>query len=160
MYRLSTQFKTLYLAAYAASVIIVIGLYMYFLTPGCLVLYLLILGIAQIERHRRALEEEALVISDKTLECRKRGSAFEVEWKNVKELSRVWYLYKQDCLVIDKGFTKIIEYSVFGLPFLHRFLDLQFYLIPLSCFEKNWRDSDLGQQIKRHAPHLFETPQR
>ncbi|HAE60390.1 MAG TPA: hypothetical protein DCG54_13015 [Anaerolineae bacterium] len=28
--------------------------------------------------------------------------------------------------------------------------------IPLSTFAKNWRDSDLGQQIKQYAPHLFE----
>ena len=28
--------------------------------------------------------------------------------------------------------------------------------IPLSCFSNNWRDSELGQQIKQYAPHLFE----
>ena len=28
--------------------------------------------------------------------------------------------------------------------------------IPLSLFSENWRDSELGQQIKQYAPHLFE----
>ncbi len=28
--------------------------------------------------------------------------------------------------------------------------------IPLSYFSNNWRDSELGQQIKQHAPHLFQ----
>jgi hypothetical protein len=35
-----------------------------------------------------------------------------------------------------------------------KFLFITF--IPLSIFSKNWRDSDLGRQIKRYAPHLFE----
>jgi len=28
--------------------------------------------------------------------------------------------------------------------------------IPLSIFAENWRDSELGQQIKQRAPHLFQ----
>jgi hypothetical protein len=28
--------------------------------------------------------------------------------------------------------------------------------VPLSIFAKNWRDSDLGQQIRQYAPHLFD----
>ncbi len=28
--------------------------------------------------------------------------------------------------------------------------------IPIHNFGNNWRDSELGQQIKQHAPHLFE----
>jgi hypothetical protein len=28
--------------------------------------------------------------------------------------------------------------------------------IPLAIFADNWRDSNLGQQIKQYAPHLFE----
>ena len=28
--------------------------------------------------------------------------------------------------------------------------------IPLSCFADNWSESELGQQIKQYAPHLFE----
>lgn len=31
--------------------------------------------------------------------------------------------------------------------------------IPLSIFAKNWRDSDLGQQIRQYAPHLFDINQ-
>jgi hypothetical protein len=58
--------------------------------------------------------------------------------------------------VVDKSFTRITEYRVFGFPFPHRFFDLQLYLIPLSCFDQNWRESKLGQQIEQHAPHLFE----
>ncbi len=30
------------------------------------------------------------------------------------------------------------------------------YFVPLSIFDTNWRDSELGGQIKQYAPHLFE----
>lgn len=31
--------------------------------------------------------------------------------------------------------------------------------VPLSIFAENWRDSELGQQIKQYAPHLFAQDQ-
>jgi hypothetical protein len=34
------------------------------------------------------------------------------------------------------------------------FVDKNF--IPVSLFDDNWRTSDLGQQIKQYAPHLFQ----
>ncbi len=31
-----------------------------------------------------------------------------------------------------------------------------YFFIPLSIFSENWCDSELGQQIKQYAPHLFQ----
>jgi hypothetical protein len=67
MYRLSPQFKSLYLAIYAISIIVSIGLFMHFFTPGCVVFPIFFFGIVQLERHRRALEEEMIVVTDQTL---------------------------------------------------------------------------------------------
>lgn len=43
-----------------------------------------------------------------------------------------------------------IKRNIFGL------LSLRLNYIPIHNFGKNWRDSELGQQIKQYAPHLFE----
>jgi len=156
MYRLTSQFKNLSHFIYIASFIIVIGLYMYFLTPSGFILYLLIFGIFSIARNFRALEEEIIYISANTIEYRRLGSTFEVRWENIKEISQGWYLYKQDCFVIDKSLIRIKEMSFWGYPILYKLFDFQNVIIPLSCFDTNWRDSGLGQQIKQYAPHLFE----
>lgn len=41
----------------------------------------------------------------------------------------------------------------FWLP---KFLIPRKKTVPFHLFSNNWRDSELGQQIKQHAPHLFQ----
>jgi hypothetical protein len=62
----------------------------------------------------------------------------------------------EDCGTIFKKLDGIsvlrpsIKKNIFGA------LETRSNHIPIHNFGDNWRDSDLGQQIKQHAPHLFE----
>jgi hypothetical protein len=58
-------------------------------------------------------------------------------------------------MYISHGHSVILKYTI--PPNWKVYGGFLFYVfIPLSPFDKNWRDSELGQQIKQYAPHLFE----
>ena len=155
MYHLTPKFKNLSYLLDVLSLPFFIGIYIYLSLPGCVLLYFILYGIIRSVRNFRALEEEAICISDKTIEYRRLGSAFEVYWNDIEKISRNLYFYIQDCLIIDKADIRITESSMFGYPFHYNLFDFQKVFIPLSCFSENWRESELGQQIKQYAPHLF-----
>jgi hypothetical protein len=156
MHHLTTNFKQLSMFASVASFIISVGLYMHFFASNCLFFYLVAFGIFGIFRHSRALNEEVICISDKTVEYRRWGSSFEARWEDIEKISKNWYLYRQDCLIIDKANIRILEMSFLGYGFLYNLFNLQEVFIPLSCFANDWRNYELGEQIKKHAPHLFQ----
>lgn len=156
MYRLTPKFKKLSRFVNLTAFIIITGLYMYFFKSGCFILYFLMFGIFSISRNFRALEEETIYISDKTIEYRQLGSSFEVQWGKIEKISQRWHLYKQDCLIIDNSNIRIKDMSFWGSSFTYNLFDWQEIFIPLTCFSENWRDSELGQKIKQYAPHLFQ----
>ncbi|MBC7876663.1 MAG: hypothetical protein H7Y59_05770 [Anaerolineales bacterium] len=83
----------------------------------------------------------------------------EVKWKDIDKISHCWrFLIRQECLSVDQGQVKIKEWHAFSANTYSHPLEnyLQNIAIPLNSFSENWRDSELGQQIKQYAPHLFE----
>jgi len=125
--------------------------------PYINIVYLLLIGYVTIRIFSR-IKDETITISDTGIEYNTPGTILEIQWENIYKISRCRRrLIKQECLVIDQLHVKITRWAVD--PNLYPTLvenHQKNIAIPLSCFSENWRDSELGQQIKQYAPHLFE----
>lgn len=79
---------------------------------------------------------------------------FKVEWDGIARIGKRWF---SEGLIIRSGYLVTLKNTIpsnikaISTPFL--FYDF----ISLSSFAENWRDSELGQQIKHYVPHLFES---
>lgn len=77
--------------------------------------------------------------------------AYEVEWGNIIEIGYYWF---REGLFVDKTSIEII-YDIRRM--YAALMDFgQYSFVPLGIFANGWRKSELGQQIKQYAPHLFE----
>ena len=107
------------------------------------------------------IRNESIEISEKSIVYKTSGLTIETSWNNIEDIKRVFipvFFTRQECLTIDQSKIKIISTSLLGMFIspISAGLNLQKAIIPLSHFSDNWRDSDIGQQIKQLAPHLFE----
>ena len=105
------------------------------------------------------IRKENISISDTGIVYDTPGMILDVnKWENIKKISCCWrFFIRQDCLVVDQSNVKIKNWTINANSYpsvLEAYP--QNIAIPLSCFSNNWRDSELGQQIKQYAPHLFE----
>jgi hypothetical protein len=84
---------------------------------------------------------QKLVISQIGIEYHVGWSRMEVRWKNIASIGFRWGPFPgmEGLLVPSTG--KLLLSEMF---------------IPLSLFADNWRDSELGGQIRKYAPHLLE----
>lgn len=79
------------------------------------------------------------------------GYIVEIEWSHIKRIGKYKNLFwKYEGLYLSKSEGTVTVWFP-GVRF-----DRSEVFIPLSIFAENWRDSELGQQIKQHAPHLFQ----
>jgi len=98
---------------------------------------------------------EHITLSQDGIEYHRLGLTFNTKWENVRELETQWFPpFEHEGISLDPDQIRITEwwsgnYTGYGGWSRKSF-------IPLSKFSENWRDSELGQQIKQHAPHLFE----
>lgn len=92
--------------------------------------------------------KERLVISPKHLEYFGVNYSVRAEWKRIAELSVEHELAgKQECIIADYSEVELLSRRTRYIP--------RRIVIPLSCFSDDWRNSELGHQIKQYAPHLF-----
>lgn len=107
------------------------------------------------------IQYESITITPETIEYNTPGMILVVKWKDIEEISHCWrFLIRQECLVLDRSNSTIKEWALYANTYSHPLKNyLQSVAIPLSCFSENWRDTELGQQIKQYAPHLFENKQ-
>ena len=96
--------------------------------------------------------EQRIVVSGTGVEYYGIGFALEANWKNVKKAGYDW-ISGDEGLYIDKSLI-VAKTRYFNLKPYKGFRDT--FVIPTSGFAENWRDAQLGQQIKQYAPHLFE----
>lgn len=75
------------------------------------------------------------------------GYNVDAEWKDIKRIERRGVF---ECLIINKRKRTV------NIWFPGIFLGESEVIIPVSQFDKKWRDSELGQQIKQYVPHLFQ----
>jgi hypothetical protein len=86
---------------------------------------------------------QKIVVSRKGIEYHVGWSRVEASWKDIEKIALRWDLLpRTEGLLIPKTDKSPL------------FLSKLF--IPLSLFADNWRDSELGGQIKQYVPHLFE----
>ena len=97
--------------------------------------------------------KERIIISENFIEYYGVNYSFQVDWDKIKKINiRKELTGTQEGLIIEYRSVKYLTLKTGGIP---RYIPREFF-IPLSCFSNNWRDTKLGQQIKQHAPHLFE----
>ena len=100
---------------------------------------------------------ENITISDKGIEYEGPDVAFVTNWDSVEIITSGWYLpARVEGIVVDKSLIRVIKMALGTIKRFPFWGVSQRVFIPLSCFADNWRDSELGQQIKQYAPHLFK----
>lgn len=113
------------------------------------------LGLADTARTFHHVPTSHIIVSRNGLVWHSLGFTLSTSWEDIEGIShRVYGFSIQEGLAVTRlrlrlhnpvGFLPTAWHSPPVKPF-----------IPLSCFVPNWRDSELGQQIKKHAPHLFQ----
>jgi hypothetical protein len=92
-----------------------------------------------------------LVISPEGVEYYQVGYSVRTSWDNVARIGEIpagrimaegLVLY-ESALFVDRLFSGV------------KYIQTRGQVIPLSLFKRDWVDSDLGQEIKKYAPHLF-----
>ena len=103
----------------------------------------------------KGITGENIKLSVNGIEYHRFGLTFNVKWENIEEISTYWsILFTQEGLYIDPDLIRITQWSL-GSYKAHSGWSRKAF-IPLSIFSENWRDSELGHQIKQYAPHLFK----
>lgn len=148
-YYLTTRFKIL--SAIAPTLVL---LFFFTITQsntfcfGIISIYTLFFAIKNIL-------SEHIILSSSGIEYHRVGLTFHTKWESLREVNLHWFTpIEQEGIFVDPDLIRITEWWIGSYEYgVWR----QKAFIPLSKFSDNWRDSELGQQIKRYAPHLFET---
>jgi hypothetical protein len=91
---------------------------------------------------------EQMTLSTNGIQYRTFGRSVFVRWKNLERIGTTSRANN-----IEGVFASLQpEDTKVWLPGIS--LGKNFF-IPLAIFADNWRDSDIGKQIKQYAPHLF-----
>jgi hypothetical protein len=97
-----------------------------------------------------------IVISKYGVAWHSLGFTLSTSWEHIASIShRVYGLSIQEGLTATRLKLQIHKIGIGYLPTPWQIPPFRPF-IPLSCFIENWRDSELGGQIKQYAPHLFE----
>jgi len=161
-YYLSPKSKSFYWITGSIVSIPILGIFFFLFrnSPLCYAPYLVFILIG-IYRTNYWLNNESIKLTEKDITYTTSGITIQTHWNDIEEIRRTFiYVFgsRQDCLVIDQSKVKITSTDLRGqfLSPLSAGWNLQKAIIPLSHFVENWRDSELGGQIKQYAPHLFE----
>jgi hypothetical protein len=97
-----------------------------------------------------ALTREKLILTSNQISYQTFGLFINVPWNEIEGIKNdpAWIRRNIECLFFDKNFAKTSWLWFYSLQDKN--------LIPLTIFDENWRNSDLGQKLKQYAPHLFE----
>ena len=94
---------------------------------------------------------QKLIVTSEKLEFKGFRFDLSVDWSSTRQTGLLKHLfYKHDGIYIDK------TEDIYSISFPGAVYSSVKAFIPLSMFESDWRDSELGQQIKHYAPHLLE----
>ena len=136
-----------------------IGMFLYLFPDITFITYYFLgLGILGIYFSIVQVRNECIVVSERGIEYRSPGMIVEAKWEDIEAISQYWFHgFSNECLVVDNSKARIKKWafparyppSPFGFS-------SRITIFPLSSFSDNWRDSELGQQIKQYAPHLFQ----
>ena len=150
VYYLTNQYKVYYSIVPLCILLTVFVPPMLISSNIWLPLLFIIFGVAQLVR--RAIKEH-ISLSDNGIEYNRPGIIFETKWENIESSGMHWTIAgNQEGFFVDRSKIKLKEWYVGHIR--------QRVFIPLSCFSNNWRNTELGQQIKQYAPHLALEPHK
>ncbi|MFZ5877745.1 MAG: hypothetical protein ACOY0R_00070 [Chloroflexota bacterium] len=93
---------------------------------------------------------QKIIITPQEITFQSLGMVVTVKWNDAQRIDTYQYTnWPQDCIcaprnkAVIKGWQSFCGYG-------------KEVRIPLEDFSRNWRDTELGQQIKQYAPHLFQ----
>jgi hypothetical protein len=157
-YKLSLKWRLFYGILFGIYLTIVIYL-LYSLIIGvdlnqiqrfCSIPFLVIAGILWSAKWFHRAFWEKIIVYPKEIQYQALGYTTNINWLGLKRTGKS----RQGAFVLDGIFVPYSPENIkIWLPGVF-FKNGDF--IPLSMFSDNWRDSELGQQIKQYAPHLFE----
>lgn len=92
-----------------------------------------------------------LVISPEGIEYHQVGYNVRTTWNNLARIEKI----RAGRIMVD-GLT-LYEPALYVDKWLSgiKYIQTRGQVIPLSLFKHDWLDSELGQDIKKYAPHLF-----
>ena len=158
-YFLTRRSQYYYSAFTLIGLIVILSAYIYFARNLiCAQIYFLGIGLYAFYILFKKLKDEHLSISQEGVEYSAPGINFEVRWNDFEKISTHWrYGFHHECLLVSNAKVRVKKWrgGNFGIPAPANFWTEK-TIVPLSCFAKNWRDTELGVQIKQYAPHLFE----
>lgn len=118
---------------------------------------LFLYGIAQILGSSYMVYSNKIKLSATGIEYSNGIYSVSTEWNAAESISLGWYFTRQETIIVNEPTIKrttISASSLLAENFSKNKIPKSF--IPLECFAENWRDSELGAQIKQYAPHLFK----
>jgi hypothetical protein len=155
---LSSHYKVFYLLIGGLSFLpFLVLLYLIRSVPIFNVFLFVIILITGI-RYVYWIRKESISISDTGIVYDTPGILLEINWIDIRKISRCWrFLIRQDCLIVDQSNIRIKNWAIYANSYPSILENYpQNIAVPLCCFSHDWRDSKLGHQIKLFAPHLFE----
>jgi hypothetical protein len=120
-------------------------------TTGMSFIFLAGLFLLSIWLTAETFKTTRLVLSPERLEFYSPGLVLTTSWDNLERIGSVSTLLgsaKSDNLVLRAA---AIQKTAWWFKLLRKHPE---HVIPMSMFS-NWRGSEIGQEIKRYAPHLF-----
>lgn len=113
------------------------------------------LGLADTARALYHVPISHIVVSKSGVVWHGTGFTLSTSWEDIEKISNHIYGFSiQEGLAMTRLKVRINQTGVSYLPTPWHSPPVRPF-IPLSCFVDNWRDSELGEQIKKNAPHLF-----
>lgn len=100
---------------------------------------------------------EQLTINKDGIEHDSFGYKLRANWTNAKSIKAIGILGQINGIYVIPD--KVDNWLKLPTKWLVNINQQGEYFVPLSMFDINWRDSELGQQIKQYVPHLFENKQ-
>ncbi|RJP55579.1 MAG: hypothetical protein C4583_00400 [Anaerolineaceae bacterium] len=117
----------------------------------CLLPYIILYEVYSIAESLFRVNYEKLLLSPTGIEYHAFSYMVYSEWGDLNRIGNdpSYLRRKTECIVTKSNNVKN------RIPFRWLFRMERTNCIPVSLFFENWRDSELGQQIKQYAPHLF-----
>ena len=136
----------------------IIGLIIFFSEQVYNVLPIIFIGIVGTIINVRNANTTRIVVFKKGIKWYRSGFIYWTRWEYIAKISHRFYgLSIQEGFVVNKLMIHFRKWGIGNItsPWNILFLKSRPF-IPLSCFSNNWHTSELGQQIKEYAPHLFK----